>query len=278
MLVAFWGPTGGQTCTTSSMLAVATMLALDYPIKVAVTQLNVGETLLERSLLQFQFRKGQDSRGVSGGMDAVLRLADCGLLTPAALRDHTESVLKDRLDVLHGPSSDTEDKLISAFPQMKSAASGYYDLFFIDVSATLNPSVMKLVLESADLIIVTLNQNAVFLEHYFSNVDNHLFANDGKRKFCLGSFEPNSRYSLDLIKKKFKIRNTLLGTVPRNLRFMDSLNEGNLLDFLLRSMAVKKQWLVHDEGLVFISSIREIGKRIMHSLDLAPLEEVSLES
>lgn len=278
MLVAFWGPTPGQTCTTSSMLAVAAMLALDYPLKIAITHPVPRETLIERSMGQLRSQRGISSSGDSGGMDAILRLAECEMLTPTTLRDHTESVLKGRLDVLRGPTMNADDRLLMALPQLKSSASRYYDLFFIDVAAGTENLVTKQVLAQADLIVVTLNQNVEWLERYFADVDKAQFPNSKKEEVLCERLRAKLQAFYGSYKKQYKLHSSdLLGVVPHNVRLMDALNDGNLLDLLLRSMAVKKQMFVHDENLAFISSIRDIGKLLLRSLDLAPLEEVSLD-
>lgn len=277
MLVAFWGPTAGQTCTTSSMLAVSAMLVLDYSLKIAVTSISPGDMLLNRALSQLILRPGRRTKNDSGGMDGILRLAECELLTPSSLRDYTESVLKDRLDLLSVPSTGTEERLHHALPLIVHTASRYYDLFFVNATAGVSDPATALLLEKADLIVVTLNQNAALLDSYFASVENRFFSKDKKHIYCIGSYDGTSKYSLERLKRTYKLPASKTGAVPRNTRFMDAVCDGNLLDYLLRSMAVKKQAFVYDENVAFISSIRDAGKHVLRQLDLAPLQEVLMD-
>lgn len=100
VLVAFWGPAQGQGRTTSNMAVVAATIALDHHIRVLMTHTHLKQGVLE--YVFSQTRAAAQAAGTSGGMDAIERLVQCGMLTPEGIRDHAESILKDRLELLSG--------------------------------------------------------------------------------------------------------------------------------------------------------------------------------
>lgn len=276
MLVAFWGPAAGQTSTSSSMIAVAALLALDYPLKIAITHNQQGETVMEKSFSKLRFGTGM--RGTSGGLDAILRLSECDLLTPITLRDHTESILKERLDLIAGAQSGEGESFTRALPRIIHAALRYYDILFFDLGAGYGNAVTEQVLKQADLVVVTLNQNEALLDKYFASVARIANHGKGKRLFCVGSYEPASRLSLNRMMKNYRMTSKEIVAIPRSVRYMDAMNDGNILDYILRAMSVRKRLLEYDGNVSFIAGVRQAGRKVLELLDLAPPEEVDLEA
>ena len=264
------------------MLAVATMLALDYPLKIAVAHTDAGETPLERAYAKLRYTDRLQS-AAGGGMDAILRLTECDLLTPALLRDHTESILKERLDLIAGAAPGSRQLLAENFPLIKAAAAQYYDILFVDVTATAdgtaNDLVSRQALMHADLIVKTVNQNEFLLERMRLQPMTWSTGDDSGDEglLCVGAYESTSKLTLDRIAKQLGTARKRIGAVPRNVRFMDAMNEGRILDYLLRAMAAKKRFLEHDEQADFIAAVRSMGKLVLRALDLAPTGEMSVK-
>jgi hypothetical protein len=281
MLVIYWSPVSGQTCTTSNMIAAATMMALDYQMKILVTHTQGRKTLVENAYDRLRVpERMQGIAGSMGGMDAVVRLYLCEMLTPQGLRDNTESIMKDRLDLLAGTEQVTEEEWLRSIPHIIHSAKQQYDVIFVDIGSGMNNSVTRLYLELADQIVVNLNQNVSLLSSVYDKANGpESIIGKGRRAplYCLGSFDRRSKYSVDRISKAYRIPMKNIGIVPRNTRFMDALLDQDVVDFLLRAMAIKKGLLEYNEEAEWVRAIRRFDRRLMQVLELSPAAGVTSE-
>ncbi|MFC6333911.1 hypothetical protein ACFP56_14885 [Paenibacillus septentrionalis] len=271
MLVAFWGPVQGQTRTTSNMVASATSIALDYPLRVLMTH-----TKYERSMLESAYTLLKENAIVSPlivGMDGIDRLVQCGMLTAEGIRDHAESILKDRLDLISGPKNQDDTNFKQVLHQLFENYKRFYDLVFIDISSGTSQEISQLVMQHADLIVVNLNQNKVVLDNFFANNDWSAVGETKKLLYCFGSYHQTSRMSLDRMARTFPISKKKCAYVPHNLSFMDAQNDQQVVQFMLKARSVKKKFLEYSEEVHFTESVRTLAAKIIDSLDLYVVAE-----
>jgi hypothetical protein len=272
MLVAFWGPVHGQVNTTSNMIAIATMLALDHHIRILMTHTHFERSTLEKAYSKF--RQADVYRESAGGMDGIQRLVECGMLTKEGVRDNAESLIKDRLDMIAGTSTQNDKIFRKVLPHILEAGQQFYDLIFVDVSSGIRNEISNLVMQYADLIVVNINQNKSVLDTFFSRSEWLPVLDDKKLLYCIGSYQRGSKMSRDRIVKDRKIPKNKVGFIPYNIRYMDSQNEQHVIEYLIRSRSVKKKFLDFNEEFYFAESVRNMGKRILESLEMnASLEE-----
>lgn len=275
MLIAFWGPAHGQGGTTSNMAAIAATIALDHHIRILMTH-----THLERGALEHVFAQtrppAQFTRN-SGGMDAIERLVQCGMLTPEGIRDHAESILKDRLEILGGATSGEGQTTTLLFPHIFNQYKRFYDLLFVDISSEENLEVVSLVMEQADLIVVNLNQNRVILDSYFSGNSKASIPDHKPVVYCLGSYQRSSRLNKDRIIKQYELKKNEMGYIPHNIRYMDAQNEQHIIQFLLKAREAKSRFLEFSEDEYFTGAVRDMGKLILQTLDLTPVSELDVD-
>ncbi|MRN53053.1 hypothetical protein [Paenibacillus monticola] len=272
VLVAFWGPAHGQGRTTSNMAAIATTIALDNHIRVLMTH-----THLEQGALEYVFaqtRPPAQSTRTSGGMDAIERLVQCGMLTPEGIRDHAESILKDRLEMLGGSTSKEGQATKLLLPHIFKDYRRFYDLMFVDISSEDNLEVISLVMEQADLVVVNLNQNRVNLDSYFSK-NNTVPIPAGKPVlYCLGSYESSSRLNKDRIIKQYDLKKKEIGYIPHHIRYMDAQNEQQIVQFMLKAREAKSRFLEFSEDEYFTGAVRHMGQLILQALEISPVSEL----
>jgi len=273
MIAAFWGPVPGQAGTSSHAAAVAAMLALDYQLRVLVTQTQQGPSLLETSDSSRGAESFLDGRG---GMDAVERLVNCGMLTPEGLRDNTDSVILGRLDLLQGPATCDEESLEKALPLLAEAAKRHYDLTLIDVGSGKDNRLTRTVLELADLIVVSLNQNVSVLEPFFGKREWPSALQSKPHLYLLGRYDRHSRYSVKKISGMYRVPAKQLFAIPYNSKFLDAQNDRRVVEYLLRATQAKQGFLEYNEEVSFISSLREAGDNLLKQLALSPRAEVGV--
>lgn len=276
MLVAFWGPAQGQGRTTSNMAAVAATLALDHHIRVLMTH-----THLERGVLEHVFsqtRTTLQSARTSGGMDAIERLVQCGMLTPEGIRDHAESILKDRLELLGGSTSAEKHETELLLPHIFKDYRRFYDLLFVDISSEDNPEVVSLVMEQADLIVVNLNQNQVSLNSYFLKNNKAPVPKTKPVLYCLGAYERTSRFNRERIIKQYDLKKKEVGFIPHHIGYMDAQNERRMVQFLLKAREAKSRFLEFSEDGYFTGAVRQMGQLILRTLEISPVSELDVSN
>lgn len=274
MLVAFWGPAQGQGRTTSNMAAVAATIALDHHIRVLMTHTHLEQGVLEH--LFSQTRTTLQSAQTTGGMDAIERLVQCGMLTPEGIRDHAESILKDRLELLRGSMSTEKHETKLLLPHIYKDYRRFYDLLFVDLSSEDDPEVVSLVMEQADLIVVNLNQNQVSLDTYFLNKNKAPVPSHKPVLYCIGAYERSSRFNKERIIKLYELKKKAVGVIPHHIGYMDAQNERRFVQFLLKAREAKSRFLEFSEDGNFTEAVRHMGQLILRMLEISPVSELDV--
>ncbi|OXM15544.1 hypothetical protein [Paenibacillus herberti] len=266
MLIIFWSPFEGQSRSTTNMAAVASTLALDYHMRILLTQSSEKNGDLERWLLK------SDRAGEQRGLDAVHRLFSCGMFSSEGLRDHAEPILRERLDLLASRNL-TEDQIQELMPHILEGYRRFYDLLFVDLSACTGSELRSYLLDKADVIVTSVNQNRLLLDRYFNDIRRELPS--GKSVLsCIGSYERGSKLHKDRIMRQYGISKKEIGAVPRNVRLMDAQNEGQLMTYLMRAREAKGKFLEFSEEAEFTKSLRHLGGMLLQALELYPASDL----
>lgn len=261
--VAFWSPQQGQSGNTANMIAVATLMGMEY-----VTRTLISHTHWDKSYLESTFLKGRETTVndvvySSVGIDALERLARSSRLIPNMVKDYADTILRDRLELLRGttkPSEEMFGAIQDVIASIFEAAKVYYNLFLIDVSSGTRNPLTNVVLESSDVIVVNLSQNIAVLEEFFEG-EQPAFLNDKKYVIVLGQYDRHSKYSVANIKRMFKPKAPIF-IVPHCTGFMDALNDKSVVEFFLRNKNVGGN---HDNHY-FMTEVRKLAKGIFDAV------------
>jgi MinD-like ATPase involved in chromosome partitioning or flagellar assembly len=260
--VAFWGPVHGQVGVTTNLIAISTLIGLEY-----MTKTLISHTHLEMSPLESIFSKEKpngenstydyDARGI----DALERLARSKRLTPDLVKDHATIILQDRLDLLLGTTKRHEElfaNLTDVVPSILAAAKQYYNMSLIDVNSGTKNNLTKTVLDTSDLVVVNLNQNVNVLEKFFN--DKPAFLNGKDYIIVLGQYDKNSKYTVSNIKRGYKC-STPIFTIPHCSGFMDACNDRTVVEFFLKNKNIGSS---HD-NFFFLSEVRRMAKSVLEA-------------
>jgi len=264
--VVFWSPVPGQTGTTTNLIAVTTLLGLDYSSRLLL----LGSVQSRRAAIEQAFIKRRTQTGdelafaADSGIDALVRLTQNRKLTAEMIRDYTLPLLKDRLDLLHG--SNKADKAF--IPGMKEVlyplldtAKRYYDLTLIDAGSGMGSGWTQALLQNADLVVISLNQNRTVLERFFQQQEE---VQKGKKQlFILGQYDRHSAYTAKNIARKYKV-NVPIYPIPHHAGFMDASQEGGAIDFLFRNRSVPRD----HENYIFMQSVHTLAQAIIEQAGL----------
>lgn len=249
MHIVYWSPVAGQTGTTASLLAAVLMAACTKQQKVLLTQTHYNNRDMEEILLGGKTEKDiyQDI-----GLDALFRLMRTGNLMDSH-KNFVLSLLKEKLDILPGTEKEknnvTEEEMIAYLPELYGVFENYYDFVFTDAVQG-NDRVSKSLMEKADLVVVTLNQNKAVIEKCLKNYQLTL----EKTVFILGSYCSTSAYNQRNLERKYKEFRGRLYTLPFCEAFQDASSNCELITFFLNNMTLKNRGKA--EG--FFDSVAEI--------------------
>jgi hypothetical protein len=259
--VVFWSPVPGQTGTTGSLIAVAAMLGLEYASRSLVCHFQGRRSALEQV---FGNSRGHTEHASSyftdTGIDALERLGRNHKLTPEIIRDYTIPVLKDRLDLLPGtlkPNRAFVTGIKEVVHPMLETTKRYYDLTLFDGGSGTRQALTQALLQNADLVVVSLNQNPSVLERFFMQKEAAEWLAGKPLLLLLGQYDRYSASTARNIARRYK-QKTLIYNVPHNAGFMDAMQAGRTIDFFFRNRRVSKD----HENFVLMQEVRSLTQAI----------------
>ncbi|SCX63193.1 hypothetical protein [Lysinibacillus fusiformis] len=261
--IVSWSPVHGQAATTSNVAALAAHFALIYTHQSLITH-----TQLTYSSLESLFKKEMtDSRGFDSGIEALERLAQSSLLKPDAVRDYTETVYKNRLDLLGGTQNQSLETPHLLEILLKVAESAY-DIVWIDAHSGTRSNTSKRLLKKADLVIVNLPQNRFVLDQFFSGEG---IPEELKNKdfiVLISQYDQHVKPGIQKIKSKYGKKHPVFA-INYSSKFKDSANKFEFTELFYRVVNSSKGSDIQD----FIKSLEKVNKYILKKLDLEELEE-----
>lgn len=258
--VAFWRYRQGQTDSTANLIAVATLISMEYVIRTLISHTHWAQFSMESAFIKRDAFQIHEKTYDNIGLDALERLARSQLLTTDKMKDYTDTILRERLEFLRGTSNPNEELFASmeeVMPYILGTARGYYHLTLTDVSSGTRNKLTKTVLSASDVIVVNLNQNIAMLDEFFEAAEKGDF-NDKPHILVLGQYDRYSKYSVSNIKRMFNPKFPIF-TVPYCTGYMDALNDKTVVEFFVRNKYVRRG---HDHHY-FMSEVRKLARGIL---------------
>lgn len=257
MKIVFWSHVRGQCGTTMHMASVAVAQALFSESKVVMMEnhdhlLNI-ETTLNRKVNNYYVREscGYNQYSLENLMEQFSTVEpeeEERLIFRCA-----RSYIHDRLYYLPHGYLKNRDLLDYEFSKnMEGVFSGLercFDTIFIDTFATGCLST-KAIVECADIVVVNLNQNKNVLDNFFGNFS---MLRD-KSIFIIGNYNPGRIFSLEQIRRKYRIPEEKLYAVPYCMEAAEAESDGGIASFIARNYIEPSL-----ENREFINEIKKIS-------------------
>jgi hypothetical protein len=260
--IAFWSHRHGQAGNSANMIAVATLIGMEYVTRTLISHTHWAMSSLESTFLKGKAAKVNDVEYSNLGIDALERLARSDRLSPNVVKDYADTILRDRLELLRGTAKPNEEMFSSIHDVIQSifgAAKGYYNLSLIDVSSGTRNALTNAVIATSDVVVVNLNQNIAVLEEFFEQ-EQPAFLKEKQHVIVLGQYDRYSKYSVANIKRMYKPKAPIF-TVPHCTGFMDALNDKSVVEFFLRNKNIGGN---HDNHY-FMTELRKLAKGIFEA-------------
>ena len=265
--IVFWNPIATSTGQTHASIAVSTLMAIEEDFSNILLHGHWQIKKIESSFTDYNSLKAQNVFNSSSiGITALARLVESNKLTPESIRNYAKPVLKQRLDIMYGTNVSSRDQfnqLTHSLSMVIKKSAETYDLVWIDLPKGTEKEYIVEALENADYVIVTLNQEGVFLEEAIQKyLDNDIIKKKPKM-LLMCNYEPKSKYNIKNIQRKYGIKETIL-SVPHNYVFTDACNDGTVIDFFYKNLNADK----NDYNGYFISEIRNITKTVLDNIKI----------
>lgn len=275
MKVAFWSNCKGRAGTTSNMACMSVICTMLKQTKSILFENHFNLNGLEQAFVQ-QRRKShyllreELSYYDQTGLDGLMRRVHSNHTYQEMMEDVSLKFLDNRIYYLPKKCNMNQEyfefELNQVIKPLMECLARNFDFVFVDTAYN-NTLSTKSILEGADLVVVNLCQNKILLDHFFSNYESLV----EKSYFLIGCYQEEARYNLKNIRRRYQIPKNQIGIIPYNLEFSESVNNGTLIQYLMRNFSCSRE----DENYFFISQVKEAAQEI---LDCLNLEEVSVVS
>ncbi len=253
--IVTWSPVQGQGCT-SNTAALAAVFALNYQVQTLITHTQFSESILEE-----MFNKAHKMVGFDSGLKALERLAKSDLIKPDAVIDYTETIYKNRLDILGGSQSYQGDTAI--LQSLLRVTREAYDLVWIDTTTGTPDELTENVLKSADVILVTLPQNRFALDRFFKQKKDYpAFLDEKNVVYLIGTYDSEAALNVRKIKGHYKLKRVM--SVPYSHLYKDAYNANSLTEFFHRNKLVGKNHPVYE----FTNALKTISDYLAKQVEL----------
>lgn len=254
MQIAFFGNTRGKAGITSNMSAISTFLALEMQVRIVLFENhfnlnNIENGFIESSYDEFVMETPFYYHHM--GIDQVMKRIDSGMEIQKVISDAAIEPVAGKLFYI--PQSNTGNKEVFEYELNKileillRELSRFAQIVFVDTAVSDNLTT-KLVLESADLIIMNLCQDPFVIADCFQRFGTIR----NKCIYLLGNYDRYSRYTVKYVMRSFGIAKEKIAVIPYNTGFRDALSLGKLVPFLSRNAVCGRQ----DENYYFIRELK----------------------
>lgn len=252
MKIAFWSNVHGQTGTTSNILAVSLLTAIRKN-EVALLQShftlnNLSSPLLGMDILPDSFR--------DTGIDALMRHFKSRPLSEDIVKTDAIAVpgLNQQFNLFIGTGKnnelDYEKEMLAAHKPIIKSIDEFHDYTFVDVRSGYR-SVSQSILENSDIVVVCLDQNTLVIDRYFKKP-----IKSANVYYIIGNYDEASKYNIRNLTKKYPELKNRTAMICHNSEFMDSLNDGKAVQFMLKNSDCTKE----SSNYEFIQSVRNCMK------------------
>ena len=271
-IVTFWNNTEEQCGTTSSSIALATQVAIEHNIKVLLVSTGFNDTIVkdsfwvEKKKSKFSLFSNNTSGLDNSGVEGLDRIIRSNRISPEIIKDYTQVVLTDRLEILLGIEENLEqyDLIKERYSQIIALASKYYDLVVVDLDNKIGEQSKIDILNESDIVVSMISQRAKKIEKIVEMINENEVLKKDKTIIAIGKYMEQTKYNAKNISRNIlKLRDTV-NTIPYNKLFFESSQEGKVIDLFLDCLKVKEK----DENYFFVQEIKRLYETIQIKLSM----------
>lgn len=255
--IVSWSPVHGQGATTANTVSLASLFAIEYKLRTLLTH-----TQLSYSSMEYLLGKNMvDEKFEQTGIKALERLMKSRLLKSEAVEDYTETIYRNRLDMLGGTSNGNNKDLLNA---VIDVTSDVYDSVWIDAHSGQANEFTTDLLERADFILINLPQNQYILEDFFADQAFFKQIKNKPHAFLISQYDKEANVHIKKIKRKYHL-NAPVYPVPYCKDFKNACNSQQVSQFFIRHYSLEKA----SSAFEFINALMEVNACIAKQFGLS---------
>lgn len=279
-IVTFWNESRKEAGQTSSMLAVATHMALERNFRVLVVDAAFNDNSIEKAFFKRRDDKAlkqltQGKLDIASGAEGLVSAIASNKVTPEIITNYTKVVFRNRLDILTGLSTEIHEnfeKSMSFYKDLLLTANRFYDLIIVDLEKTLDYPFVKSILDISHIIIYCMPPNLENINNFMKKRETNPIIGSDKIIPLLSRSDESSGYNVKNATRYMKEK-MLLPTIPYNVRFMEATNEANTATFFANMKLSKSKYDINQNfieeveraSVVIFEKIKEIQKQMQIS-------------
>ena len=272
-IIGFWENSEKETGQTISMLATATVMAIEHNYKVLAVSTGFKDTTIEEGFwepirtTEFNHRVTQSS--VQSGVEGLMRIIQSNRGGIGIIPNYTRVVFRDRLDVLPSPSAKEATGYIQVakqYPKLLDLARNDYNVTLIDIDKKLPADIQKQLLEKVDVIVISASQTLKSLERIEAFKQKSPLFQKNNLVILLGKYDKYSKFNMKNISRMFK--QDAVCAIPYNTQFFEFTAEGKTADYFLRCKTISDKT---DRNFLFMQEVKNTCSTI-----LAKAQEVQM--
>ena len=274
-IITLWNGTEEQCGTTSSAIALATQIAMDHNIKVLLISTSFNDNLIkdsfwvEKKKSTFGLFTGNKSTIVNSGVEGLDRMIRSNKISPEIIKDYTQVVLTDRLEILMGieGSEGQYDLIKDRYSQIISFAGKYYDIVVVDLDNKIGNQAVVDILKISDIVVAMVSQRTKQIEKINETINKKQILTPEKSVITIGKYIENTKYNSKNISRNLLRMRDLINTVPYNSLFFEASQEGKVIDLFLNFMKIKEK----DENYFFVQELKRLYETIKMKQDMSQM-------
>lgn len=261
-VITFWNNENNHIGQTSSILATATLMAIEHNYRILILSTESEDTQIEKAYgvaesVATRVLGIKDSK-INSGMQGIMKLAYSNRLTPEMLTDYTKIILKNRLEVLAGirdsEVNDSENIDKSLYIDIIKNANKFYDMVFIDLGNGIRENYKKEILRMSNIVVWNMEQKFEQVEKVLEFKEKNEVTEEKRIIYLINKYEKNSKYNLKNIIRNSKMKKNIY-TIPYDIMFSDMIQDGTLDGWLLNPR-IRKAKPLEEHGLFINETTR----------------------
>lgn len=270
-IISFYNNSRREAGNTLSSIALATQMAIEHNMKILLLSTSFKDETIKESFVNEnktikKLFKNTQPKINQAGIEGLDRIIKSNKMSKDIVKDYTEVVLKDRLELLLGLGKNHEksyEDIQEDYEKIVLLANQYYDMVIVDIDRELAQEVKNAIIKHSDIVILTAVQTAkemMYLQSFCEN--NELGINSKNSIILVGKYNKNTKYNAKNISRNIFKQTKLVNTIPFNSLFFEAVQEANVIDLFLNLMKVKDK----DENYEFIQEVKRLSEDIQNKL------------
>lgn len=275
-IITFWNNGKEETGQTMSVIAMASVMAIEHNLKILVVETSFDDKTLElayggqdknKAIIK-SIIKDASKASIDNGIDGLIKNAYSGRLIPEIIPSYTGIVYKNRLEILYGVkniereiSKVQYEKTRAKYKDIILNASKYYDMVIVDLDRHINDEVTQQILEMSNIIIYNTEQKIDTINAFIQLRKEQPFFARANVMLNIGKFDKHSKYNEANVIRYTGIKKDVLN-VPYNTLYFEAAREEKVADLFLRARKISDS----DKNALFINAVNKDVERIIYKL------------